>query len=31
MGKNLMDPAKVADAYAVGLETGHALASELRP
>jgi NTE family protein len=29
MGKNLMDPAKVADAYAVGLETGHALASEL--
>jgi NTE family protein len=29
MGNNLMDAAKVADAYAVGLETGYALASEL--
>lgn len=29
MGKNLMDPSKVGDAYAVGVETGRALASEL--
>lgn len=29
MGANLMDPRKMPDAYAVGVETGHALASEL--
>lgn len=28
-GRNLMDPAKVADAYAVGVDTGRALAPEL--
>jgi NTE family protein len=30
MGKNLMDPKKVGDAYAVGVETGAQLASELK-
>ena len=29
LGTNLMDSKKIPDAYAVGLETGHALASEL--
>ena len=31
LGKNLMDASKMPDAYAVGVETGHALASELQP
>lgn len=31
LGKNLMDASKMPDAYAVGVETGHALASELLP
>jgi NTE family protein len=29
IGSNLMDPKKMPDAYAVGVETGHALAPEL--